>query len=174
VDLPVTLAALGNATLSGVDGFDVWDVVAKGAASPRSEIPVNVDHGGCTHANGTSFDALISGRWKLISGYAGIYDVWWNNTDYVHENASAASESAIIDDVKVWLFDLDKDPHERKNVALANPDIVARMQSRLEELAGVDHGFVEPQDNSVHARSLPIFHWGVWAPFLHSETRIEV
>jgi len=174
VDVPITLAALGNATLSGTDGFDMWDVVAKGAASPRSEIPVNVDHGGCAHANGTAFDALISGRWKLISGYAGVYDGWWNNTDYVHENASAASESASIDGVKVWLFDLDEDPHERRNVALVNPDVVAKMQSRLLELADVDQGFLQPQDNSVKKRALPIFHKGVWAPFLHSETAMEV
>jgi len=174
VDVPVTLAALGNATLAGVDGLDVWDVVAKGSDSPRLEIPLNVDPGSCHAANGSTFDALILGRWKLISGFAGLYDGWWNNTDYIHENASAASQSAIIDDVKVWLFDLDEDPHERKNVALANPDVVSKMQSRLRELADADGGFVDPQDNSVKMRALPIFHKGVWAPFLHGETQTGI
>jgi arylsulfatase B/arylsulfatase I/J len=174
VDVPVTLAALGNATFSEADGFNVWDVVSRGAASPRSEIPVNVDPSSCMTAHGSSLDALISGRWKLISGSAGNYDGWWNNTDYIHENVSAASEAAIVDEVKVWLFDLDEDPHERQNIALSNPDIVAKMQARLQELADINQGFAEPQDNSVKIKSAPMFHKGVWAPFLNSENEIEV
>jgi len=171
VDVPTTLAALGGATLSGTDGFNVWDVVANGAASPRIEIPVNVDPGYCALAKGASMDALISGRWKLIFGHAGNYDGWWNNTDYVHENVSEVSDGVIIDDVKVWLFDLYNDPNERHNVAMNNPNIVSKMQQRLRELADVDSGFVEPQDNSVKLRALPIFHRGVWAPFLKRRPR---
>lgn len=169
VDIPVTLAALGGATLPGSDGFNVWDVVAEGVASPRTEVPVNVDHS-CPNAKGASFDALIVGRWKLISGTAGKYDGWWNNTDYVHENVTEVSDSVLIDDVKVWLFDLIKDPNERQNVALMNPNMVSDMQFRLAELADINGGFLEPQDNSPNMTSLPEFHNGVWAPFLCSET----
>merc|ERR1712087_435032 len=56
------------------------------------------------------------------------------------------------------------------NVALTNRDVVVKMQLRLHELADIDGGFVKPQDNSVKIRALPMFHKGVWAPFLRHET----
>ena len=44
VDVARTLAGLGKADLgSDADGLDVWNVVIEGAASPRTEVPLNVD-----------------------------------------------------------------------------------------------------------------------------------
>jgi len=43
VDIPATFAALAGASMPSVDGMDVWDVIMKGAASPRLEVPLNVD-----------------------------------------------------------------------------------------------------------------------------------
>merc|ERR1712032_709489 len=168
VDIPVTLAALANASIPSADGFDVWDVVVDGMASPRSEVPVNVDPRDCGQANGTAFNALISGSWKLIEGLEGMYDGWWHNGDYTHELINETSANVTVDGVKVFLFDLAQDPNERENVALSNPDVVSTMRARLAQLGDASAGFVAPQTNTPSPRALPQFHNGVWAPFLKS------
>merc|ERR1712190_254580 len=43
VDIPATFAALAGATIPSTEGLNVWDVVATGAESPRTEVPLNVD-----------------------------------------------------------------------------------------------------------------------------------
>lgn len=174
VDIPTTLAALGGAKLPEADGYDMWKVVAEGAASPRTEVPVNVDPLNCTGANG-SFDALISGDWKLISGSAGLYDGWWSNGNYSREQPSSSAAEVMIGGKSVWLFNLANDPNERENVALTQPAVVERLGRRLIELADPTHGFCPPQENTPQPASLPLLHGGVWAPFkkdLHSVSMV--
>lgn len=165
VDIPVTLAALAGALIPNADGLNVWDVVASGAASPRTEVPLNLDPMGCAHF-GAEFNGLISGKWKLISGAAGNYDGWWSNGNYTHEPPTASAENTTVDNTSVWLFDLSEDPTERRNVALDNLGVVSTMQERLRQLADPAKGFVPSQANTVSPLALPIFHGGVWAPFL--------
>merc|ERR1712031_96860 len=108
----------------------------------------------------TSFSAIISGDWKLISGGAGGYDGWWSNGDYTHETINSTSANVTVNGNTVFLFDLSKDPSERQNIALAFPDVVARLQNRLDQLAEPTTGYVDPQANSQGPRSLPAFHDG--------------
>ena len=56
------------------------------------------------------------------------------------------------------------DPTEHFNEAAARPDVVADMVARLD--AHVAAGYVQPQSNKYHADALPLFHGGVWAPWL--------
>lgn len=167
VDITTTLAALGGGSLPQADGHNVWNVIADGAASPRSEVPINVDPGFCNLNNtaGTGFSALISKQWKLINGTAGVYDSWWSNGDYTEEKSTATSSDEFVNGRSVWLFNLDEDPTERINVAKANPDIVAAMQTRLAELVDPSNGYVAVQDNSPDPKAFPVFHHGSWAPW---------
>merc|ERR1711920_715736 len=43
VDVPATFAALAGASIPSTEGFNVWDVLANGAETPRKEVPLNVD-----------------------------------------------------------------------------------------------------------------------------------
>lgn len=168
VDIPATFAALAGTSFPLADGHNMWNVIADGQPSPRHEVPVNIDTGSCKIGNvpaNTSFSALISGTWKIISGARGLYDGWWSNGDYTREDVSPTSENATIDGRAVWLFDLGQDPNERENLALTYPEVVGDMQRRLDELSDPSTGYVAPQDNSVNPRALPALHGGVWAPF---------
>jgi len=171
VDAATTLAALGGASLPLADGYDVFSVIARGDKSPRTEVPVNVDPGACIlpSADGLAYSALIRRNWKMISGKSGTYDGWWSNGDYIRENSTKIGQSVDINGTATWLFDLESDPNERQNVALANPDVVSEMFVRLAELADPSTGFVEPQANRPSPLALPFLHGGVWAPWKRSD-----
>jgi len=168
VDVPTTIAALGNASLPLADGYDVWNVIAEGGPSPRTEVPVNIDPSFCTA--GASFSALISGEWKLISGGTGPYDGWWSNGAYNHEDPNATSGNATIDGKAVWLFNLTADPYERENLALTQLEVVAKLEARLAALADPSDGFQKPQTNTPNPAAFPFLHGGVWAPWKDSES----
>lgn len=175
VDAPTTLAALGRARSLGDDGFDVWEAVISGVASPRQEVPLAVDFslftelagkvmgsccGGVGHLN-----ALIQGKWKFISGRSGSQDGYTSIAPY-EVTPTDSEDWAVIRGEKVWLFDIDADPTERHNVATANQDVVHAMQHRLRELGDKSNGYRDPQPNWLNVRSLPTLHNGTWAPFL--------
>jgi len=179
VDIPTTLVALAGATVSGNDGFDVWDVVVSGAASPRQEVPLNVDFsnlckvlgsvlGSCCGGSGT-LNGLIQGKWKLVSGWSGFYDGYSSNDPYTITPADPAQTFATVDGHKVWFFDLEADPEERNNIAEANLGTVRAMLQRLDELGQNSTGYVAPQPNIPHVRSIPGLHNGTWAPFLRND-----
>jgi len=174
VDATTTLAALGGASLPLADGYDVLNVITQDAKSPRTEVPINVDPGACAVVapGDEAFSALIRGNWKLIHGKAGIYDSWWSNGDYVRENSTDMSQNVTVNGKATWLFDLGSDPTERANVALANPEVVSEMLSRLDELADPATGFVETQENTPSPLAFPFLHGGVWAPWKKSETML--
>jgi arylsulfatase A-like enzyme len=60
VDVFATFTALANASTAGckpIDGLNVWDTIAQGAPSPRSEVIYNIE----------PFRAAVrQGDWKLI------------------------------------------------------------------------------------------------------------
>lgn len=169
VDIAATIANLGGAKLPLTDGYDVWSVIAGGEDSPRTEVPLNIDTAcALPRQEAVQFSAVISGKWKLISGSSGMYDGWWSNGDYAHEDIDAHSSNVTVDGKAVWLFNLDVDHTERTNVALENPEVVTRLQARLDELADPNNGYTPSQDNSVSPLALPVLHGGVWAPWQKS------
>ena len=103
VDLYPTLAYLGGASTAKckpLDGLNVWDAVANGKPSPRTEIVYNVE----------PFRAAVrQGKWKLI----------WRT----------------LLPASVDLYDLSQDPSETTNLAVTNPEKVAQLQKRINELA---------------------------------------
>jgi arylsulfatase A-like enzyme len=103
VDLYPTLAALAGASTAKckpLDGVNVWDTIAQGKPSPRTEIVYNIE---------PFRGALRQGDWKLV----------WRT----------------LLPSRVELFDLARDPSEKNNLAMQNPDKVAALQKRIEALA---------------------------------------
>ncbi len=103
VDLYPTFAALAGASTAKckpLDGLNVWEAIAEGKPSPRTEVVYNIE---------PYRAALRQGDWKLI----------WRT----------------ILPSKVELFNLAEDPYEKNNLAEANPEKVAALQKRANELA---------------------------------------
>jgi len=192
VDIPQTLASVAGTSIPNTDGFNVWDTVVEGKASPRTEVIVNLDTSEETkmfnavnnknYGGYGEFDALIQGKWKLIKGNSGMYDGWNTNDPYnisqpnasqvfveVHDKSSLLNEKK-----KVWLFDLDADPTERQNLALANPEQVQKMLASITEYTKKENGYTNPGYNLPLPRSLPAAHNGTWAPFLGDKEEPEI
>merc|ERR1712232_1327457 len=118
------------------------------------EVPLNVDNSAFVKLSGTllgrccggglrtGFNGLIQGRWKLISGWSGPYDGWSSNDPYHVVPPNATQNFQMVDGSKVWLFDIQSDPEERDNLAVANPQRVRAMRLRLKELGNSRHGYV--------------------------------
>ena len=66
---------------------------------------------------------------------------------------------------EVLLFNVTADPNERHDLAAQYPKLVQTGKDILTSIVtGTD--YQEPQTNQIHPRALPIFHHGVWAPFM--------
>jgi len=103
VDMYPTIAGLAGATPTKnkpFDGVDVWQTLAEGTPSPRTEIVYNVDPMGA---------AVRQGDWKLV----------W--------------KAALPQ--RIELFNLRDDKTEQKNLLEGNPEKVAELKARIEELA---------------------------------------
>ncbi len=62
----------------------------------------------------------------------------------------------------LWLFDVEKDPQERKDVSAVYPDVVNMMLYKLAQYnATAVPAVFPPQD----PRSNPELHGGVWGPW---------
>jgi arylsulfatase A-like enzyme len=103
VDMYPTLLRLAGgsaAKCQPLDGMDVWDTIAGGKPSPRTELVYNIE----------PFRAgLRQGDWKLI----------WRTP------LPSAPE----------LYNIPRDASEKNNLAATNPDQVAALQKRINELA---------------------------------------
>jgi len=176
VDVARTICLRGGCDASkfGGDGFDVWsDMVLADdpEASPRTELPVNIDIATLREPMenvGGNFSALIQGDWKLINFNKEVvaYDGWWTNDPQTVETPNASQVAVRMNGCEnVFLFDLAKDPNERINVALDHPDVVEKMQARIAWYADPSNGYEREQPNLPHLLALPEFHNGTWAPW---------
>ena len=108
LDLFPTLVRLAGGTIPDdrpMDGYDVLPLLTGKGPSPRREL---------FHFQGARPEALRAGSWKL---------------------RAAAPQGRSGDAVTFELFDLDRDPGERLDVAREHPEVVARLRARLDAFA---------------------------------------
>lgn len=121
--VPTALAAAGMEVPKELPGYNLLPILKSGEATPRQEVF------GETFAHDVAdidkpeetliYRWVIAGKWKLLltyDGKAGRY-----------ANAHPRTEK------RPQLFDLLADPHEDRNLASENPEVVARLAKRLQD-----------------------------------------
>ncbi|KAA8584327.1 hypothetical protein FQN60_008112 [Etheostoma spectabile] len=178
-----TLVGLAGGSTNGskpLDGFNVWNTISKGFASPRLELLHNIDplyvdiapcpgttrqltlDQGASRANSgfnVSIHAAIrSSNWKLLTGYPGC-DVWFPRPGH---NSSEWSRSRVDPLKSVMLFDIEKDPEERTELSAQFPRVVEHLLGRLQryQKGAVPINF--PSDDP-RCDPGPTGAWGPWA-----------
>ena len=121
--VPTLLAAAGAAAPAGLPGYNLLPILRSGAPTPRQEVF------GETFAHDIAdlerpaaslvYRWVVEGRWKLLLTYDGAV-----SARYASSNPRT--------DPRPQLFDLLADPYEDRNLAAANPDVVARLAARLQ------------------------------------------
>jgi len=116
--VPTLLAAAGAAIPAGLPGLNLLPVLRTGTPTPRQEVF------GETFAHDIAdlerpaaslvYRWVIEGRWKLLLTYDGAV-----SARYASSNPRT--------ELRPQLFDLLADPHEDRNLAAANPEVVARL-----------------------------------------------
>jgi arylsulfatase A-like enzyme len=126
VDLYPTLLTLAGASLEQplpIDGKDVREVVASGAASPHQEILLNVTPSG---------GAIRHGDWKLVVNGTGATNA--DDGDATAERPNRGRRRRARSE-EIELFNLADDPSESKNLAQEKPGLVQELEARLDAYA---------------------------------------
>ena len=131
-----TFLELSNAQATSgkaLDAVSQWAAVTKGAASPRDEFVVNIDpcsgHGVCTGVE----SAIRSGDWKYMNGVEA--DTWYPVSSSASEMLSSAAVESTESSTQ-WLFNVSADPGEVYNLVDKYPEVVAKLQAKLDAAAG--------------------------------------
>ncbi|XP_074546878.1 arylsulfatase B [Halichoeres trimaculatus] len=180
-----TLVSLAGGKLNGtqpLDGFNVWNTISKGFASPRLELLHNIDpryvdiapcpgrwrqlalaqglQGGSWSKSGFNVSihaAIRSSNWKLLTGYPGC-DVWFPKPE---GNVSGTATPGDDPPSLVKLYDIEKDPEERKDVSLLYPTVVDYLLSRLKHYHDSSVPINYPDDDP-RCDPGPGGAWGPW------------
>lgn len=181
-----TLVGLAGGSTNGtkpLDGFNMWDTISKGFASPRLELLHNIDplytdiapcpgmqrrltlaqvvNRGSAAKSGFNVSihaAIRSSNWKLLTGYPGC-DVWFPRPGH---NSSESSPSKVDPLKSVMLFDIEKDPEERNEVSADFPEVVEYLLKRLEKHQKTALPINFPADDP-RCDPGPTGAWGPWA-----------
>jgi arylsulfatase A-like enzyme len=118
IDWYPTLVKLAGASLAGsqpLDGKDVWPMLTEQAPTPHDFI---------LSAKAPDNAALRIGDWKLIE----------NRAAPAGEAKGKNKGKAVKESEPLALYDLAKDPGETTNLAGTEPERVATMRAKLDEL----------------------------------------
>lgn len=183
---PTLVQGVAGGNLNGtkpLDGFNVWNTIAYGEKSPRTELLHNIDplYGLPRVTNEWSnedqrmYDELISqlnyktsfntslhaalrvGDWKILTGGAGTQD--W----YVPPESDLTPIKPIIDPKQqVWLFNITADPNEHHDLSKKYPDVVKSLLQKLEKYwsSSVPVQYPPPDLDAD-----PALHGGYWGPW---------
>lgn len=119
-----------------LDGYDVYDEILAGRPSPRTEII----HNACDGIQTAS--AIRSENFKLITnekdiGYFPVPDSAAASVERRMPNATALKMTQCENGLCSFLFDIEKDPTETTNLFAEQPEVVAKLQARLETFHAV-------------------------------------
>ena len=121
--VPTALAAAGASAPKNLPGINLLPVLKSGRPTPRDTVYgetfahdiANLDQ----PEDSLVYRWVIEGKWKLLLTYDGAV-----SARYADANPR--------DEKRPQLFDLLADPHENRNLAAQNPDVVARLAKKLD------------------------------------------
>ncbi|TRY84223.1 hypothetical protein DNTS_026644 [Danionella cerebrum] len=181
-----TIVGLAGASTNGtkpLDGFDMWDTISRGTASPRVELLHNIDPlfmdmspcpGGdapeelvqeslrsvgrqvdlrASEFNTSVHAALRFRNWKLLTGYPGC-PLWIPPPGGSRMNSSAALKPLM-------LFDVQNDPEEREEISHQHPELVSFLLKRLQFYQSQAKPVQFPPDDP-RCDPGPSGAWGPW------------
>lgn len=184
-----TLAGLAGASTNGtkpLDGFDVWDTISRGEASPRVELLHNIDPlyediaacPGDEESEDFLMESLRSSAVRPtahgersefnVSVHAAIrYKNWKLLTGYPgcplwFAPPGGRQFSEVSEPLKdVMLFDVEKDPEERVEISHQHPEIVNFLLARLQHYQKEAEPITFPPDDP-RCDPGPSGAWGPW------------
>jgi uncharacterized sulfatase len=122
--VPTALAAAGVAAPKNLPGYNLLPALQSGRPGPRDTVlgetfahdMANIDR----PEESLVHRWVIEGKWKLLLTYDGAV-----SSRYAQANSRS--------EWRPQLFDLLADPHENKNLAAQQPEIVARLAGKIEQ-----------------------------------------
>ena len=132
--VPTLLAAAGAPVPARLPGLNLLPVLQAGAPTPRERVfgetfahdVANIDR----PEDSLVYRWVVEGKWKLLLTYDGAVSARYASSNPREER-------------RPQLYDLLADPHENRNLARENPEVVARLAARLQEWWPVNHRKVE-------------------------------
>eukprot|EP00051_Salpingoeca_urceolata_P024182 m.422334 g.422334 ORF g.422334 m.422334 type:complete len:561 (+) comp20199_c0_seq3:3-1685(+) len=163
---PVEDAMAQKAGLPPVDSLNMWPMLSgKNLTSPRQEFVLTPLTGGnSSHGNDAGY---ISGRYKIIVG--NISQSSWEGPQYPngssHWDTWATIEQCTTKDKPACLFDILSDPTEHNDLALAMPEKVQELLTKLKAVNVFDPPRGKPDPAACEA----VFnrYHGFWGPWLN-------
>jgi len=124
VDLVTTMLSAGGAEIpENLPGYDLLPILKSGEPTPRKEVfGEGFAHDIADIENPEAsllYRWVIDGKWKLLLTYDG--------------KVGRYQSSHPRTEKRPQLFDLLADPHEEKNLAAENPEVVARLAKKIAE-----------------------------------------
>ncbi|GFR73116.1 arylsulfatase B [Elysia marginata] len=162
-----TLVGVAGGDFNGtkpLDGVDQWDSLSTGASTTRKWVLHNIDSKNKKKGKKLfpdTFDTRIRaairvGKYKLITGNPG-----WGKWVPPPETNSSIVE--IKESKKnLWLFNIDKDPEERRDLSAKKPKVVKRILKLLQKVNSKALPPFFPPHNPL---ANPKLHGGVWGPW---------
>lgn len=121
--VPTMLSAAGLDIPENLPGFDLMDTLKTGEETPRKEVLGEGFAHDVADVNDPEASLLyrwiVKGKWKLLLTYDG------------QTNRYASSHPRT--EKRPQLFNLLEDPHEEKNLASENPEVVAELAKEIRE-----------------------------------------
>lgn len=180
-----TLVRLAGGSTNGtqpLDGFDLWNTISKGTASPRLELLHNIDplyydiapcpgresmlhlapelcDGQRFHSSfNVSVHAAIRYRnWKLLTGYPGC-DRWFPPPHLSNSSEASKPASPLK---SLMLFNIESDPEEKEELSEKHPEVVDFLLNRLQHYQKSSKPIIFPDDDP-RCDPGPTGAWGPW------------
>ena len=145
--------AAAQANLPPIDSMNMWPLISgQNSTSPRVDIPASIS-------------TLISGDYKIMTGLQ--LQAGWTGPQYPNAtNPHGGIPSVQNCGDKGCLYNIRKDPEERDNLAMKEPDVLKDMQRKLAKYQATyfnpDRGSIWP---GACDTALTKYN-GFWGPFL--------
>ncbi|XP_041356231.1 arylsulfatase B-like [Gigantopelta aegis] len=156
--MPTFITAAIGTPPDGLDGVSQWDALQAGGSSARTSFIYNID---TKKVPKQGRAAIRMGDFKLIEGYPGAYDGWYQPFTDSEDNIT----TLVYRDRKqsdVMLFNIADDPEETNDISLT--DNTGQVAKLTEELHLQMAKMVAPVSSDLDPQADPRNYNDVWSP----------